>query len=113
MLRSAPMKTVEVRSYNLKNGTRDAFHARVVNEAVPMLRRWNVDVVNFGPSPHDDTSYYLIRAYDDLRHRQQSQDDFYGSDEWRSGPREAILALIESYTSIVLVLPEAVVDAMR
>ena len=27
---------------------------------------------------------------------------FYGSDEWRQGPREAILALIESHVSVVL-----------
>ncbi|MFC6521837.1 hypothetical protein ACFQAT_21070 [Undibacterium arcticum] len=26
----------------------------------------------------------------------------YGSDEWKSGPREAILALIDSFTSVVI-----------
>ena len=32
----------------------------------------------------------------------QSEDAFYGSDDWRKGPREAILALILNYTTIVL-----------
>lgn len=27
-----------------------------------MLARQHMDVVAFGPSPHDDASYYLIRA---------------------------------------------------
>jgi hypothetical protein len=82
-------------------------------QAYPMLKRWNVDVVAFGPSPHDEDSYYLIRAYASLADREQSQDAFYGSDEWRQGPREPILALIENYTSIVLELDEAVIQGMR
>ena len=44
----------------------------------------------------------LIRRYPSLEELQRSQDAFYGSDEWRQGPREAILALIESYISVVL-----------
>jgi hypothetical protein len=78
-----------------------------------MLRRWDVDVVAHGPSPHDEESYYLIRAYSSLSDRQQSQDAFYGSQEWQDGPRASILALIEHYTSIVLELNAATVDALR
>ena len=33
---------------------------------------------------------------------QQSQDAFYGSAEWRDGPREAIVSLIESDISVVI-----------
>lgn len=107
------MNFVEIRSYNLKPGTRDQMHELFVNKALPMLKRWKVDVVAFGPSPHDEDSYYLIRRYDNLAHREQSQDDFYGSDEWKQGPREAILALIENYTSIVLEMDEATVNNLR
>lgn len=78
-----------------------------------MLKRWKVDVVAFGPSPHDDTSYYLIRAYESLDDRQSSQDAFYGSPEWRQGPRQAIISLIESDTSIVIEMDSPVVDLLR
>ena len=47
---------VEVRSYNLKPGTRERFHERLVNEALPMLQRWQVDVIAYGPSLHDRDS---------------------------------------------------------
>jgi hypothetical protein len=104
---------VEIRSYNLQPGTREEFDRRMRDEALPMLRRWKVDVVAHGASPHDADSYYLIRAYASLEERQQSQDAFYGSDEWRSGPREAIVGLIDSYTSIVLEMEEVTVDALR
>ncbi len=104
---------VEIRSYNLKLGTRDEFHRLFLEEALPLLKRWNVDVVTYGPSLHDENSYYLMRRYDSLAQREQSEDAFYGSNEWRQGPREAILALIENYTEIVLELDEVTVQGLR
>ena len=104
---------VEIRSYNLKPGTRGEFHRLVLERSMPMLERWNVDVVAFGPSPHDKDSYFLIRRYESLADRVRSQDAFYGSDEWKTGPREAIVSLIVSDTSIVLELDEATVQGMR
>ena len=104
---------VELRSYNLKPGTRDEFHRLFVETALPMLQRWKVDVVRYGASLHDEDSYYLMRAYASLEDRQQSQDAFYGSDEWKLGPREPIIALIENYTSVVIEMQESTVDALR
>jgi NIPSNAP protein len=104
---------VEIRSYNLKPGIREEFHRLFIEEAFPMLKRWNVDVVTYGPSPHDEDSYYLIRRYDSLAHREQSEDAFYSSDEWRHGPRQAIVSLIENYTEVVLELDEATIQGLR
>jgi hypothetical protein len=106
-------KLIEIRSYNLKPGTRENFHRLVRERSLPMLERWGVDVVAFGPSPHDEVSYYLIRAYDSPEHRQSSQDAFYGSAEWRDGPREAIVSLIDSHMSIVLEMDSSTVDSLR
>ncbi|MFZ6644866.1 NIPSNAP family protein [Undibacterium sp. TJN25] len=104
---------VEIRSYSLKPGQREAFHQQVVQQAWPMLLRWGVDVLAFGPSPHDETSYYLIRAYDSLEHREASQDAFYGSAEWREGPRESIVSRINNYTSVVLEMGAVALSAIR
>jgi hypothetical protein len=104
---------VEIRSYNLKPGSRDEFHRLMTEQSMPMLERWQVDVVDYGPSLHDADSYFLIRAYDSLEDRQQSQDRFYDSPEWRQGPREPIVALIESYTSVVLEMDDAAVRELR
>jgi len=95
-------RIVEIRTYKLKPGSGPAFHRTVVEESLPMLRRWGVDVVTFGPSLDDEDSYVLIRAYPSLEERQRSQDAFYSSDEWRNGPREAIVSRIESDISVVL-----------
>jgi hypothetical protein len=106
-------RLLEIRSYNLKPGRGDDFHRLVTEQSVPMLHRWGVDLVAYGPSPHDQDSYFLIRAYADDAERQASQDAFYGSDEWRSGPRQAILACIESDVTISLELDTATIDGLR
>ena len=104
---------VEVRSYNLKPGTRAEFHRLFLEQAYPMLQRWNVDVVAYGPSLHDENSYYLMRRFDSLAQRDESENSFYGSDEWRQGPREQIIACIETYTEFVVELDETTVQGLR
>lgn len=106
-------QVVEIRSYNLKAGTRDRFHQLFEREALPMLRRSKVDVVAYGPSMHDSNSYYLMRGFPSVDERQRVEDAFYGSDEWRNGPREAILADILSYTTIVIQLDDATIRGLR
>ncbi len=107
------MRLVEVRSYKLKAGVSEAFHRAVVGGAVPMLHRWNTDVVAFGPGLAEENTYFLVRAYAGLAALQAEQDAFYGSAEWRDGPRESIVSGIESHLSTVLWLTEAGVEAMR
>lgn len=104
---------VEIRSYTLKPGTRDEFHRLFIEDAFPMLQRWNVDVVAYGRSLHDENSYYLIRRFDSLSQREQSENSFYSSDEWRQGPRESIITLIEIYTEVVLEVDEVTLQGLR
>jgi NIPSNAP len=107
-------RLIEIRSYILKPGAAAEFHAAVTSNAVPMLRDWGTDVVAFGPSAHAPDTYFLIRAYTDLDDLNRRQEAFYGSDEWRNGPRESIVSRIESFLSTVLWLsPEAVEDLRR
>jgi ketosteroid isomerase-like protein len=107
------MRTVEIRSYNLKPGTRDRFHRLVESDAMPLLRRARIDVVSYGPSLHDADSYYLMRSFASVDDRQRTEDAFYGSAEWRDGPREAILACIENYTTVVVELDAATLEGFR
>ncbi|HKG53234.1 MAG TPA: NIPSNAP family protein [Anaerolineales bacterium] len=104
---------LEIRSYTLKPGTRQEFHRLFTEDAFPLLKRWNVDVVAYGPSLHDENSYYLMRHYNSLTQREESENAFYGSNEWRQGPRELILALIENYSEIVLELDHVVLEGLR
>ena len=101
---------VEIRTYKLKKDTRKVYEKVFTEQSLPMLKRWNVDVIDYGFSLDDEETFYLIRGYKDLEDRQKSQDAFYGSDEWKKGPREAILACIENYNSMII---EADIDLFR
>jgi hypothetical protein len=95
---------IEIFTINLRPGMRDAFHQLFTTRSLPLQKKWKIDVVAHGPSLHDENSYYVIRKFLNLEHRQQSLDDFYNSDDWQKGPRTEILALIESYNTAVVPL---------
>jgi hypothetical protein len=106
-------KFVEIRSLNLKTGTREEFHRHFSEKALPLLKKWNLDVVAFGPSLHDENSYYVIRAFESLDDRQVREEAYYGSTDWRLGPREDMLALIENYFDVVIEMKQETVNALR
>jgi hypothetical protein len=68
---------VEILVYTLKGGTREGFHEFFVRESLPMLRRQNVDVVAYGHSRHDSTSYFLVGSFASLEDRTRSEETFY------------------------------------
>lgn len=107
------MRTVEIRSYKLHPNAGPAFERLFRERAEPMVRAYGMDIVAFGKSAHDENAYFLIRAFDSLAHLTQSEDDFYGSDAWRNGPREELLSHIESYQDTVLTLSAEAVDRLR
>jgi hypothetical protein len=106
-------RVLEIRTYNLRPGTRDDFHRLVVEHSLPMLERVKMDVVSYGASAHDDDTYYLMRTFTSLADRDAQENAFYDSAEWTQGPREAIVALIEGFSTLVLEVDEAVVEGMR
>jgi hypothetical protein len=104
---------IEIRSLNLKPGSREEFQRLYIEKALPLLKRWKFDVVAHGPSLHDEDTYYVIRRFYSLAQRDEMEDAYYASDDWRQGPREAMLALIENYTDIVLELDDVTVQGLR
>jgi hypothetical protein len=109
----AMTRTVEIRSYALKPGSGPAFERLFRERAEPMLRAYGMDVVVFGKSAHDENAYFLIRAFDSLEHLTKSEDEFYGSAQWRNGPREAVLSHIKSYQDTVIMLSAEAVERLR
>lgn len=73
------MRIVEILQYTLKPGTGKEFHQVMVEISVPLHHEAGIDVVAFGCSLHDEDSYYLLRAFDDIEHMKASQEAFYGS----------------------------------
>jgi len=112
-MRNAIKHFVEIRSLSLRPETRAQFHRLFTEQSLPLLKRWNMEVVAHGSSLHDENTYFVIRRFDSLAQREQIEDAFYGSNDWTQGPREAMVALIENYTDVVLELDQAALDALR
>ena len=106
-------RIVEIRTYRLLPGTRDEYDRLFREEALPLLRRFDVDVVAAGPSMDDPNGYFLIRSFADLADRERREDRFYSSAAWRQGPREAVIEKIEDYVDAVIELDEATIEGLR
>lgn len=104
---------IEIRSYKLKPCSSDKFHRFVSEKSTPLHAAWGIDIVALGKSLHDPDAYYLIRAYNDFAHLESCQAEFYGSDDWRHGPREAIVSLILSDSNAVFWLDPSGVGHLR
>jgi hypothetical protein len=103
---------LDVRTYALVAGASAEFHALARDRAVPMLKRYGIWVVAYGPSADDEDMYYLVRAFDSRRTREQQLSSFYGSDEWRRDCEPAVLCLIRAYHVAVIELSAAVADSL-
>ena len=92
----------EIRIYKLKKNTETKFEKIFTEQSLPMLKRWNVNVVEYGFSLGDKESFYLIRNYENLEDRKESQDAFYSSNEWINGPEKFIMECIDTYNTTIV-----------
>lgn len=106
-------KIIEIRTYRLKPGTAARFHEIMLKDSAPLHKTFGIDVVAHGPSLHDTCAYFLIRAFDDLQDLNESQQGLYASEAWRSGPRESIVAAIESDANAVMWADTSAIESLR
>jgi hypothetical protein len=99
---AASQEVFEILTLEIKAGRRDEFHKVYVTQSVPLLKKWNFDLVAYGPSVHDANSYYVIRRFKSLEEREKSEDAFYSSNDWKSGPRDAIMGLVDHFAYAVV-----------
>ena len=76
------------------------FNKIFIEQSLPMMERWKINVVDYGFSLIDKESFYLIRNYESIEQRKVSQDAFYGSEEWISGPEKELMNSIDTYNRI-------------
>jgi NIPSNAP len=106
-------RVIEIRTLRLKQGARPAFEAVFIGRVLPLLRRWKTDLVAYGPSLHNEHTYYVIRSYASVEDRKRSHAAFYNSDDWLLGPREDIWASLEGYADAVLEVDEMALNGLR
>lgn len=104
---------VEILLYKLKPGTGNEFFEIMQTISAPLHKQNGIDVVWHGQSMHDPDGYGLIRAFADMASLEVAQAAFYASEAWRTGPREAIIARIETATKIIIPMNADAVEGLR
>jgi hypothetical protein len=93
---------IEIRIYKLKENLSQTFNKVFTEQSLPMMKRWEINIVDCGFSLIDKESFYLIRNYESIEQRKESQDAFYGSEEWISGPEKELMNCIDTYNTTVI-----------
>jgi hypothetical protein len=115
MQNTTPNRVIEILTLDIKPGRRGEFHKLYETESLPLLKKWGFKVLVYGPSLHNENSYYVIRSFKSLEDRQSSEDAFYNSDDWKRGPRTAIFDLVEhfAYTVVTAETLEKLLGTLR
>ncbi len=92
----------EIRIYKLKENVSEKFNKIFIEQSLPMMERWKINVADCGFSLIDKESFYLIRNYESIEQRKVSQEAFYGSEEWISGPEKELMNYIDTYNTTVI-----------
>lgn len=104
---------VELRLFRLHPGNRERFAARFADQLLPLHQRHGIKVVAWGPSLHDQDSFYVVRAHPSVEARQEAMDAMLGSDEWLMDQEETVLEMIESYNTCVVEASDILIEAIR
>lgn len=104
---------IEILLYKLKSGTGGEFFDIMQNLSVPLHKENGIDVIWHGQSMHDPDGYGLIRGFADMADLDAAESAFYASDAWKVGPREAIIARIDTATKIVIPMNADAVQGLR
>lgn len=108
----AANRVLDIRTYRTVTGERDELLRIMTDGSVPMLRRFGIDVVAFGPSLHDEEHSFLIRSFASVAERDEQLERFYGSDEWVTTYDKLVMALLDSYHVVVVEASPDVVAAL-
>src|SRR5438093_11778201 len=63
---TASEEIIEILTLDIKPGMRDEFHTRYVTKSVPLLKKWNFNLVAYGPSLDDANRSYSLRIISDF-----------------------------------------------
>jgi hypothetical protein len=106
-------RVLDLRTYKLVAGGAEEFDRIFRERILPMLERFGIEVVGYGPSLDDGDLYYLMRAFGSAAQREEQLDAFYGSEEWRQKHRDAVLGRIETYHTLLIDIPPAMRSGSR
>jgi len=93
---------LEVLIYKISPGKREAFHQALQHSALPRMERAGLTLVGFGPSRHDQDSYYLLRAYPSMEYHAQTLGRHYQDLGWLEQHHPELSPMVETCSVVVV-----------
>lgn len=91
----------EIIIYQLHQDKREQYWDAFINQSLPAMKRWNIDVTHYGFSLDNPLIFHLIRTFESLKHRDQILNEFYQSKDWQHGARQHIIDSIDNAKTTV------------
>ncbi|HJQ00458.1 MAG TPA: hypothetical protein VJ851_02555 [Jatrophihabitans sp.] len=95
-------RLLEIRLFTLHPGTREEFHRISRDGTIPMMRRFDIEVIAFGPCLNNDDGYYLLRGFDSEEDRVVRSQAIYATEEWEQNYDKPVGDMIAGYQTAVL-----------
>ena len=92
---------VEVRSYRVKPGKRDAFIEFFETRAVPALRSHGMKILGPLLDIENPNKFVFLRSFPSLEERERMKNDFYQSELWKNELESIAMPILDSYDVIL------------
>ena len=93
---------LEMRLFKLRPGTRPEFDRISREGTIPMMRRYGINVVDFGPMLNDEDGYFLLRAFGSEQDRVEKSQAIYATAEWEENYDAPVTSMIADYRTAVI-----------
>lgn len=103
-------RLLEMRLFRLHPGTRAEFHRISDEGTIPMMRRFGINVLAYGPTLNDDNGYLLLRSFPSEEERVRLSQSLYASEEWEQNYEVPVMAMIDAYHTAVIPAADALIS---
>jgi quinol monooxygenase YgiN len=92
---------VEVRSYRVKPGKRDAFIEFFETRAVPSLRSHGMKILGPLLDIENPNKFVFLRSFPSLEERERMKNDYYEGELWKNELESIAMPMLDSYDVIL------------
>jgi hypothetical protein len=103
---------LELRMFKVQPGTREEFHRISDEGTIPMMRRYGIKVVKYGPALNDENTYFLLRAFPSEEQRVAQSQALYANAEWEENYDGPVMSMIDEYHTVVMPASEQMIEQL-
>jgi NIPSNAP len=93
---------IEMRTYKIKPGLRAKFLKIFRSKALPEHKKIEMKILGPFLSVEDADTFFWMRAFPDLKSREELRDQFYEGKLWKEELEEKLMPMIERYDVVVV-----------